>query len=311
MAKLPKKVREQGEAADAALKALNEPPPPNDERTPEPTAPERDTEVATPDPQAPAREEEPEFTPNKQDPRYNALLGRYNQQVPHLQGQVRELTQRLQQRDSLIADLNERVRSLETQHAPQPEPEEEIDDVAASIAEEYGDEFAEQMRRLARYEAQQTVKPVGQRLEQNHAEHFHQQLTQLVPDWQAVNLDEGFKSWLGEYEPLAGNTRHALLIDAYNAMDAQRTAFFFNAYKQQLPPNPAQQAAAELERQVVPDTTSGPPPSAPPPERLPTPEEIRQFYADKARGRYDKRPEAAEEMERKIRRVYAGAAAAS
>ena len=90
-------------------------------------------------------------------------------------------------------------------------------------------------------------------------------LSSQVPDWEAMNIDQGFLTWLAEVDPVYGMPRQYALTNAYESLDANRTATIFKQYKATLAPAQRPQANRELQRQVAPTrshTSPAPPPSS-------------------------------------------------
>jgi hypothetical protein len=129
------------------------------------------------------------------------------------------------------------------------------------------------------------------------------ELAKQVPDYEAVNVDPDFLSWLGEVDPLSGAPRQAYLNQAFESFDAARTATLFNTWKQAAGrvEQPKQQAKQELQRQVAPGTSrSSAGQSANPGERVWTAAEIQQYYTDVAKGVYRGKADEAARIESEI-----------
>lgn len=250
--------------------------------------------------------------------RYNVLQGKYNAEVPRLHQTVREQAARLQGMEQLIASMQQR--------AAQPEQPETVTVVTDADREAYGDSldvmrrvFAEESADLRRQVASLTqavqqmtntvvprVNEVARQQVRNADEQFWQTLGTLVPNWQAINDDNGFKSWLLEHDPMAGTTRQALLEIAHRNLDARRVASFFNTWTSLNNSAAAPQGGAkrarpnELEAQVSPGRGRSAPTPAPNAPKQYTREEISKFYADVRRGVYRGRDEERAKIEREI-----------
>jgi hypothetical protein len=114
-------------------------------------------------------------------------------------------------------------------------------------------------------------------------------LSSQVPDWEAMNVDQGFLTWLAEVDPVYGMPRQYALTNAYESLDANRTATIFKQYKATLAPAPRQQANRELQRQVAPTRshTSPAPTTSTADKRVYSAADIDTFYSEWRRGMLD------------------------
>lgn len=130
------------------------------------------------------------------------------------------------------------------------------------------------------------------------ANSFYDSLDAGCSDWEAVNKDPQFLQWLNQYEPLAGTTRHASMMRAFEAKNANDVLYFFNTWKQQS--GYGSKRKDDRQQFVSPPKGAGAPAPADkkPAGRQWTRAEVSAFYANKARGKYT--PEAAAEIERDI-----------
>lgn len=270
-----RKVREQEESVEALEKALYGAKPAEGSDTPvtEPQATDASANVAPPaepkveTPAAPAVSEE------TWEQRYKVLQGKYNAEVPKLQGDLRALT--------------EKVKTLETAAPPEKlvKPEE---------VDHYGSEFIDMVQRAAeeriapeRAEFKRQIDELNARLngvadtqaKQTQADFFGA-LTVAAPDWEAVDSDDGWKQWLAQYDPEARRIRQQLLDDALVAQDAPYVASMISKWKAQ------RQARAKpsLESLAAPTTQrAAPAPDAP--KKVWAKSEIDAFYREAAKPR--------------------------
>lgn len=130
------------------------------------------------------------------------------------------------------------------------------------------------------------------------ANSFYDQLDAGCADWEEVNKDPQFIRWLNQYEPLAGTTRHAAMLRAFEAKNANDVLYFFKLWKQQTGHGTPRQD--DRQQLVSPPKGAGAPAPAEkkPAGRQWTRAEVSQFYANKARGKYT--AEQAAEIERDI-----------
>lgn len=62
--------------------------------------------------------------------------------------------------------------------------------------------------------------------------YYFYELSQLVPDYEKLNVDEGFLRWLDQPDLASGEKRQDVLTSAYTAFDVRKTAEIFNKYKE-------------------------------------------------------------------------------
>lgn len=138
-------------------------------------------------------------------------------------------------------------------------------------------------------ELEQSLTGVSAQQEKDAQARFESHLKHLVPDFDALNYDERFLSWLLQVDPLDARRRtlQQRLNEAVNASDAEAVAGFFNAFKsvaaQHVPapiPKPDLSAQAQPVSRAAPDVT----PSKT--GRIWSPAEINAFYTDVSRGVY-------------------------
>ena len=176
--------------------------------------------------------------------KYKTLQGMYNAEVPRLHQQNREMVNRVQQMEQLLASLSAQQANTATQ---QPVAENIVTD---KDVEEYG-ESLDVMRKVSREELvpvaqrlaqieqmfrqMQTnvvpqVQAVAQRQQVSAEQGFWARLTSAVPNFRQINDNEAFQSWLLTADPLTGITRQTHLDDAQRTLDADRVANFFHTW---------------------------------------------------------------------------------
>ena len=267
---------------------------------------------------APKAKEQPEGdkTEKTLEQKYKTLQGMYNAEVPRLHAEKRELTNRVQQLEQLIASMN-------ATPAQQQAPMEKL--ITEQDMEDYGDSI-EVMRRVFREEMsskdteinelkrlvrqmQGTVVPQVHQLSQNYAvsneQRFWADPQTAVPDWQDINGSQEFQAWLLEVDPLTGIPRQTYLDDAQRNMDARRVANFFTAWKGMTGSSNARtptaaQPASELERQVAPGKgrSGGAKPQGE--AKTYTSEDIKKFFSDVQKGKYRGKEAERDRIERDI-----------
>jgi len=240
--------------------------------------------------------------------KYQTLKGKFDSEVPRLSGELRETR----------GQLNEVLNRLDQMQPPQPQaqPAPEAPLVTDEDIENFGPELADFIRRQATVVAsgmtaglreenatlRQQVEQVGATTGQVQVDRYLTRLRELVPDYETINVDQGFLNWLGEMDPMAGVPRQAFLNTAFEARDPDRTATLFNSYKEQAgitprqpaptPPAPQPQPGngavpAGLETQISPGSGSGGGvPQGGTADQIWTAADIRNFTNDILRGTY-------------------------
>ena len=231
--------------------------------------------------------------------RFLTLQGKYNAELPRAQNRIREL-------EASIQTLEHRINAMALAQSQAPAAPGTDKDVEA-----FGSDLVDLVRRqateVARREAearlsaatQQTaqlderVKSVSQAQAQAAHERYTNDVKTLVPDFDAMNVDPGFIGWLADVDQFSGQTRQDMLLAAFNARDAHRTATFFNTYKAltapvEVAPAPAVDNRQRLERQVAPGSSKSSAPNSPAaaePKWF-SQAEIQAFYKGVATGEY-------------------------
>lgn len=263
---------------------------PQNQPDPSPAPADDQVDPAPQDPQDP-----PPQDPPKEDPwehKYKVMEGKYRAEVPRLAADNRDLRQKL---DALTADL-ERLKS-------QPStPAQSL--ISPEDREKYGDDLLDVIKRTAQEQVtakDAEIEDLKRRLDGVHQDTaknaevtFYDRLGELVPDWVAINAEDGFLKWLDEYDEFTGRTRQDLLSDAENARDAVRVGRFFTKWKAEQTQSVATSQRA-LESQVVPDSNKVV--KAPQGKRFFTRAEIAAFYAAARRGEMSSKDMVAMEAE--------------
>lgn len=262
---VPTAVLEQDAAIEAKFREQQEAPAPEPE--PQEGPPTAEEPEQTPQPVEVVETPEPEATQADAAAEIRAeverikhahavLQGKYNAEVPRLSAALKE-------RERLVEELqteNARIQEqLEANAAPSDYgiPEEEYDETVVRMAERVSDSKTKQ----AMEAMQKKMQAVQNQLQAQTEAAFYAELARVVPDWEAVNADDGWLNWLGEKDRYTGVTRQVLLNDAFNAGDVIRVANFFEDFKG-VSKTPVQQKAAtapSVSSQVVPRSTSAAP----------------------------------------------------
>lgn len=317
---LPAQVRRQKEAADNHFKAIQDgaygdTPAAADDGSSE--APAADNSDETPNEPTAAEQqfEAPKQEDNSYEQRYKSLQGMYNAEVPKLHAERRELSARVTHLETLLASLNTPAAK------PVDAPARQVTD--SDIAE-YGDSI-DVMRRVSREEASSAQQRIDQleamvrqmqttvipRIEQvasrqavSADQQFWADLTMTVPDWQSINAQPAFQSWLLEVDPMSGLSRQTYLEDAQRNLDASRVATFFRTWTGNAGPAVAQPqvsaASSELQRQVAPGRGKSGAPVQGSDRKTYSRTDIATFFDDVRKGAYKGREEERARIERDI-----------
>jgi hypothetical protein len=252
--------------------------------------------------------------------KYKTLQGMYNAEVPRLHQQNREMQNRVQQMEQLLASISAQQSNTQSQ---QQVVEQLVSD---KDVEEYG-ESLDVMRKVSREELipvaqrlskieqmltqmQMNVVPqvqaVAQRQQMGAEQQFWADLAAAVPNFRDVNGREDFQSWLLEADPLTGITRQTYLDDAQRNLDARRVANFFRTWLESTgQANVAQSvnhtSNSELEKQVAPGRSRGSAnPASANKAKTYTPQDIQKFFNDVRSGKYKGREQERDRIERDI-----------
>ena len=327
--KLPANVQAQ---IDAANKHYEQPPAPvQDQQQPpapaaEPPAPVQDQQQQPPAPSpepAPQPQPQPQPAPSGDYPdksaqltgdqwrhQYLSMKGRYEQAAQTIGGMQEQLVELGDE----IARLHQVLRSHGGQPQPQPAPfnpqnpqqmglsQDEIDALSPEmLAIIQKVSRASVMPELAAQQAQ--VRDMTHRMGRQSQSQVHQALSEVVPDWVAINRSARFKQWCGLRDVYSGAVRGELLRRAFQAGDTTRVIAFFKGFLDeeqatgqqppelpsmpQVPPAPRTPAVA-LETLTAPGRAKPAPGDTPMPADKPifTRQQISTFYADVRRGAY-------------------------
>lgn len=329
---LPEQIRKQAEAVQELYKQLNaesekageEKSSADESPVPAEQAPQQADEVPVTNDAAPSSADEQKADDSKASEetllqKYKTLQGMYNAEVPRLHSQNKELIQRIQHMEQLLASLsNQQARAAQ----PTPEPQKFVSD---KEVEEYGEsidvmrkvtreELGSVAQRIAQLEGmlsqfQTSVVPQVQAVAQKQAvsaeQMFWADLTKNVPNWREINDSNEFHSWLLEVDPLTGISRQTYLEDAQRMLDAGRVSNFFRAWLEDTgQANVAQTkgraVSSELEKQVTPGRTKSSGNQQTSKAKVYTPADIQKFFNDVRQGKYKGREQERDRLERDI-----------
>lgn len=254
--------------------------------------------------------------------KFLTLQGKYNAEVPRYQADIRRLTEELQ-----AAKAAPPPAPAPAPPAPEPPPSLVTDkDVA-----EFGADLVDLIRRASQEgnagvkadllaqiadlksqlpDLQSRVKETEEVAAGTARASYFADLGKLVPDYEAINVDEAFIGWLTLKDPMSGVIRNELLQTAFNNYDVTRTAVVFNAYKAETGLTTKVPEAApprsELEREISPTTSHSPAPAATTDDkRVWTGQEVQEVYNAIARGDYRSAPAEAARLDKLIDQAFA------
>ena len=208
----------------------------------------------------PAQQQAPNVQqPENWEAKFHTLQGKYNAEVPRL-------SETLRQQSAEIQRLTQLVEALQ---AKQPEPTQQTQQPQSSVDREaltaYDEEFGKLVDLIEAQKAQiealtaqvgqvqGNVQQVGQAQQTTAAELFWGKLYAAVPDFDAVNADPAFHTWLAEPDGLSGLTRKQIGDRALAEADHAKVARIINEYKSQR----GQQKQPPPQQNITPDTKSG------------------------------------------------------
>jgi len=307
---LPRAIQKQVEDADAFVSQMtgqtdNTETDPNSIQN---TAPD-------PEPQQPiSQEPEPKSVIPEEtwERKYLTLKGMYDAEVPRLHAQMRELNGQVQ---SLIA---ENATARAQQPAAQPSSSKTL--ITEQDKEAFGSDLLDLIDRASEQkvaefrnhnsqlmgeikELKGKLGDVSERQGVSDKDRFIAKLAAQVPNWETLNVDQGFLAWLAEVDPIYGLPRQVALSNAYESSDADRTAIIFKQYQGMLAPT-QQRPSQQLQSQVAPTRSraSSAPATSAGDKPIYSQDQIANFYNEWIKGHID--PTEAERIEKDINAAY-------
>lgn len=309
MPKLPKKVIEAGERADAELQALQDKHKPTVDstaaeaggegtpvvvvETPLVTAPDKGTP-------APAGKIDWKDEAEKAIHKFNVLNGKYTSEVPVLHDEIRVLKERLERLEAGGTPADPVVTTGDEGAATS------TFEVPTAIKEMYGDDLPKWINDVAVAAAANAVKPVVQKVDsfaneatKDKGEAFFTAISEAHSDWETINGLDVFKSFLHEIVPELGVERQAIIEKAQRDFNPQPIIAQINIFKEQYSQGSEQ---TRLKSQETPTPSGGTP--------LPVDtgdveaikeSDIAAFYVEAAQGKYKGREKEYARLEAMIR----------
>lgn len=316
MANLPRAVQAQLEQADAILAGGSR----TDDQPAQPAEPVAQEPAQQVEPQAQETAPAPQPPTPAQPPsvdyehKFKTLQGIFNAEVPKLQQQNKELSARLQDALERMEKLAQQSKAPDAPQQPTLDPKDvenfgqdlvdmvqrQTQAVLGRVAGKIDAVVADFEKRISQME--QALKGTTQTVAMTAEEVFFNKLTTLVPDWEQINGNEQFLAWLAETDPVYGQPRQAALTAAQNAMDVNRVANVFKAFKALLPQQPK---TDPLAKQVSPKSAAAAAPQAPSEKPVITQKQVQAFYHEVATGKYRGREAEAQRLEQMINEAMA------
>lgn len=265
-----------------------------------------------------AEEKKPEDWEHK----YRVLQGKYSAEVPRLHKELRIEKEARVAAEGKLSGLEERVKKLEAAGAG------DGSDPAETLKKEFPDIY-EGAKKIVNDEiAKAAPEKKAEERKPDPAEtppevtSFYGILAEIVPTWDKINTDEGFKKWIVERESkYSRRTRLDSLKDAFTDLDAVAVAEFFKDYRDEQDAKGSEARRAEEERlkkeaddklrkekdqEDLHPNTGGRGPveeSGDKDKNKITTDDIAQFYKDEASGLYNGRDKERDAMEARIVRA--------
>lgn len=255
--------------------------------------------------------------------KYRTLQGMYNAEVPRLRQQLKQAEDRVQGLEKLLATMQSMPMQANPDTMTQAQyekllSEQDVADYGESIdvmRKVSREEYLPFIQKIAELEGtiknlQTSVVPQVNNLAtqqaQSREQAFWSQLSSSVPNWQQINNDADFQTWLLEQDPLTGVTRQSALEQAQRSLDVGRVVRFFEVWSNlNGGGNVAQNTRngsvnAELQRQIAPGKgrSSKAPTGAE--GKIYSPDDIKSFFDDVRKGKFRGREAERDRIERDI-----------
>ena len=311
---LPKAIQAQVEQAEATLAAYAAP------VEAQPVVPEPVVESASQtEVQTSAQTPQPASTQTASEEtwehKFRSLQGLFNQQVPMLQTQTKDLSRRLDQALGALESAKAAPQEPKEAVRPPVDPR-DVENFGAdlvdmvnriaehrfgSVAQSVDAKFSEVVGKLA--EMEQRLAGTTQSVAVSSEQRFFDDLTRQVSNWEAINADPAFLAWLADSDPVYGVPRQQALDNARAQLDVTRIVNVFRAFA------PTTKAAAPVrnpvDRQVSPKAGASGQTQVVQPKSQFTQKQISDFYNDLARGKFRGRETEAAAIEQSVNRAIA------
>jgi hypothetical protein len=250
---------------------------------------------ADPQPQPVSQEPQPKPVPEETwERKYLTLKGMYDAEVPRLHSQMKELNTQVQTliaenaaaKAHQVSEPSSQAKTLITEQDKEAFGSDLLDLIDRATEQKVAGFRDRENQLLAEVnELKSKLGNVSERQGISDKDRFLSALAAQVPDWETLNVDQGFLTWLAEVDPIYGLPRQYALTNAYEAFDAARTATIFKQYKAMLAPA-TQQRQSSLQSQVAPTRSRSTPATTSAGEkRIYSQQEVSDFYNEWIKGR--------------------------
>ena len=262
---LPRQVEAQLRELETLEKQLAEgqnPAPADPEPTPAEPSQNSQPQQAEPKPVEPTpTPTEPVVAEETWQQKYKTLKGMYDAEVPRLHADLRELK----------AQVDNLRKASETKPVEPVKPATPEKLVTDADVEAFGSDLIDVQRKVAREVAAEfrgeldAMRAENEKLREQLTStgtqvseaSFEQRLYRMVPDFEAVNADPKWISWLNEVDPLLRAPRSSVAQQAFNRGDAEGVAHYVALFKKNTSPvEPTADKTDELERQIQPNRSA-------------------------------------------------------
>ena len=247
------------------------------------------------------QEEEPILEPEIDwEHKYNVLQGKYDSEIPKSNTDLNSLKEREYLSQKKIDDLEAKITELTSK----PEVKTDFSEVRDVLGDEAADIFKKQQSDIDTYKAsiedlKKQIGSVGMASQQSSEQMFYSNLSGIVPEYEKINANPKWLSWLSKLDVYSGKTRQALLNEAASSLDANRVAAFF----QQWTKEKVTRKKPDIQKQVAPSTSSSS--STIEEGKKWSPNQISAFFKDAAKGKYKHDPDLMQKIKADILRAQA------
>lgn len=304
--RLPRQVKDRADRARAMLAPTDDvPPAPPADPAAEPTP----TPAAAPPPPADPRDSDPVYWKhrfNVTDGMLKADRKRHAEAIGALRTELQNAQTRIRELEDKAATGSDEINLEEFFTA------EEIETLGEDQARIQARAIIKQAKKIASETVAREVEPLRQRQKEDQEreaktaqQRFLDGLTELAPNWQAVNVDERWLAYLEQKEPHTGLFRQTILDYAQAEGDFERVAGMIREFEATLNPVPVppEPPTVPQGKPVVPGSPPPPPVSG---KGHPTKQEIRDYYKRRAIGKIS--PEEVSDFEARLSAARAAGA---
>jgi len=166
---------------------------------------------------------------NDWEHKYKVLQGMYNAEVPRMTKDIRDLKAELEGLKKAPVQPVADVASALISDKEKTEYGADLIDVMKRAARE---EFLPEIQRLKEENSQlkNSVGDITETASESARTSVYTRLTDEIPNWQQINSDQKFITWLQDIDIYSGQTRNTMIQQAFERNDAQRVLAFFKGY---------------------------------------------------------------------------------